>query len=282
LYKFRVKKLDLRSGQARVNSCQDYFDQIQRYSVELFLKIMTDYHCHLLPCIDDGPSTIDESIEMARLLSKAGYHTVYCTPHLIKGRYEADNNSVKKSINDLQETLNRNGIPLKLLHGREYYLDSNFMDYLDDLMPLENTSNVLIEIPPHTYPGMVEDSLSAIMRQNLTPMLAHPERCELFVEKKITDVPRKKATLKSLFHRINSSPLPLPRQEEESDNKLLLWMIGNKCAFQSNLPSFKGIYGEKIQATAQYLDSLGVYTHSGTDAHSPGGVKKLFGFDELQ
>lgn len=243
---------------------------------------MTDYHCHLLPGIDDGPSSVDESIEMARLLSKAGYDTVYCTPHLIKGKYEADNHSVKKSIEELQAELSRKGIALKLLHGREYYLDSNFSDYLDDLMPLENTSYVLIEIPPHTYPGMVEDSLSAIMRKNLIPMLAHPERCQLFFEKKITDAPRKKTKIKSLFQRINSSPLPLPTQEEGGDNKLLLWMIGNKCAFQSNLPSFKGIYGEKIQATAQYLDGLGIYTHSGTDAHSPGGLKKLFGFNEIQ
>ena len=238
---------------------------------------MTDYHCHLLPCIDDGPSSIDESIEMARLLSKAGYHTIYCTPHMIKGLYEVDNNSIKKSINELQEALTRKGIVLKLLYGREYFLDSNFRDYLNDLMPLENTSYVLIEIPPHTYPGMVEDSLSAIMRQNLTPMLAHPERCELFVEKTITDVPQKKATLKSLLQRITPSPRPLPPQEENRDNKLLLWMIESKCAFQSNLPSFKGIYGERIQATARYLDGLGVYTHSGTDAHSPEGVKKLFG-----
>ncbi len=243
---------------------------------------MTDYHCHLLPCIDDGPASVDESIEMARLLSKAGYHTVYCTPHMIKGLYEADNDSVKKGISDLQEVLNRKGIALKLLHGREYFLDSNFMDYINDLMPLENTSYLLIEIPPHTYPGMVEDSLSAIKRQNLIPMLAHPERCELFFEKQVTDAPRKKASLKNLLQRINPSSRPLPPQKEVSDNKLLFWLIQNQFAFQSNLPSFKGIYGEKIQATARYLDSLGVYTHSGTDAHSLGGVNKLFGFDELQ
>ncbi|HHE07923.1 MAG TPA: phosphoesterase, partial [Chlorobaculum parvum] len=73
---------------------------------------MTDYHCHLLPNIDDGPTTIDESIEMAKLLVNAGYDTVYCTPHLIKGLYEADNKTVKTAVNDLQNALNQEKIAL--------------------------------------------------------------------------------------------------------------------------------------------------------------------------
>lgn len=237
---------------------------------------MTDYHCHLLPGIDDGPSSLNESIEMARLLSQAGYQTVYCTPHLIKGLYEADKNTVTQAVNDLQKELDREGIALKLLCGREYFLDNNLRDYMNDLMPLENTSYLLIEIPPHTYPGMVQDSLSAILRLNLTPMLAHPERCELFHERQITESPKKKSKLKNLFHR-SFSGYQTPAGSEEGDNRLLQWLIENRCGFQSNLPSFKGTYGEKVQTTAHYLESLGIYTHSGTDAHTPESLKNLFG-----
>ena len=236
--------------------------------------IMTDYHCHLLPCIDDGPSSMNESIEMARLLFQSGYQKVHCTPHLIKGLYEADNNTVVQAVNELQKEIDREGIALKVLCGREYFLDSNIKDYMSDLMPLENTSYLLIEIPPHTYPGMVQDTISAITRRNLIPMIAHPERCELFHEQQITEEPKLKSKLKNLFHRSfydNQTRL----NSGNNDNRLLQWLIENRCAFQSNLPSFKGIYGEKIQATAHYLESLGIYTHSGTDAHTLESLKNL-------
>lgn len=239
---------------------------------------MTDYHCHLLPCIDDGPSSVNESIEMARLLCQAGYHMVYCTPHLIKGLYEADNDTIKNAVNDLQKEIDQEGITLKLLCGREYFLDNNLKDYMNDLMPLENTSYLLIEIPPHTYPGMVQDSLSAILRQNLTPVIAHPERCELFHERQIADPPRKKSRLKNLFNR-SSSDFQTAVNAEDGDNKLLKWLVEKRCGFQSNLPSFNGAYGEQIQTAAQYLKSLGIYTHAGTDAHSAESLEKLFGLN---
>jgi protein-tyrosine phosphatase len=237
---------------------------------------MTDYHCHLLPCIDDGPSSMSESIEMARLLIHAGYKTVYCTPHLIKGLYEADNNTVIQAVNELQKEIDQAGIALKVLCGREYFLDSNIKDYMNDLMPLENTSYLLIEIPPHTYPGMVQDTISAITRRNLIPMIAHPERCELFHEQQITEEPRLKSKLKNLFHRSFYDD-QTRLNSRNSDNSLLQWLINKRCAFQNNLPSFKGIYGAKVQATAHYLENLGIYTHSGTDAHTPESLKNLFG-----
>lgn len=236
---------------------------------------MTDYHCHLLPCIDDGPSSLNESLDMARLLFQAGYRKVYCTPHLIKGLYEADKNTVVKAVNELQKEIEKEGIALKLLCGREYFLDSNIKDYMNDLMPLENTSYLLIEIPPHTYPGMVQDTISAIKRQNLTPMIAHPERCELFYERHITVVPGLKSKLKKLFRR-SFYDYPTTLNSGSSDNRLLQWLIENRCAFQSNKPSFKGVYGEKVQETAHYLENLGIYTHSGTDAHTPESLNDLF------
>ncbi|AOS82772.1 hypothetical protein BIU88_00570 [Chlorobaculum limnaeum] len=214
-------------------------------------------------------------MEMARLLIQAGYQTVYCTPHLIKGLYEADNETITQAVNDLQKELDREGIALRLLCGREYFLDNNFKDYMNVLMPLENTSYLLIEIPPHTYPGMVQDTLSEIIRRNLTPLLAHPERCELFHERIITEQPGKISRFKNLFHR-SRSDVRTAFNAEDSDNRLLQWLIKRQCGFQSNLPSFIGAYGEQIQTTAQYLKSLGIYTHSGTDAHSVESLKKLF------
>jgi len=237
---------------------------------------MTDYHCHLLPGIDDGPATVEESIEMAKLLAESGYHTVYCTPHLMKGRYEADHNTVKTAVRTLQQALNQERIPLKLLCGREYCLDNHFMEFISDLMPLENTRYLLIEFPPHTYPGMVQDSLSAIIRKKFIPMIAHPERSELFHEPLPTDQPKKQSRLKTLLQRphLNHQSAFDP---EDQENKLLNWLIANRCAFQQNRRSLHGAYGEFAQRTAVHLQQMNLYTHSGTDAHSVKCLEKLFG-----
>ena len=110
---------------------------------------MIDWHCHLLPGIDDGPSTMDEAVEMAKYLANVGYHTVYCTPHLIKGSYEADNDAVRAALNALQAELKNQQTELKLFSGREYYLDEFLPSFLKDPIPLGETSFLMLEIPDH-------------------------------------------------------------------------------------------------------------------------------------
>lgn len=137
---------------------------------------MIDYHCHLLPGIDDGPSTLDESIQMAKLLSESGFSSVYCTPHLIRHVHDASNTAVQQSLKELQAALDRRGIALRLQAGREYYMDNHFQKYLNDPMPLEGTRYLLIEIPSDSHEDMVLEIITAIRRKGLTPMIAHPER----------------------------------------------------------------------------------------------------------
>jgi protein-tyrosine phosphatase len=236
---------------------------------------MTDYHCHLLPGIDDGPESIQDAIAMARLLMQAGYNTVYCTPHLIKGLYDSDNKSVRKAVLELQKVLNMEGICLQLLCGREYFLDNHFKDYMNDLMPLENSSYLLIEIPPYTYPGMVQDTISSILRMNYIPLLAHPERCELFHDHQKTTKTTKFIKFKKLLHYFKSNNLS-DISSDNDNNSLLYWLIEKHCAFQGNLPSFHGAYGNQIQNTAVKFNNFGFYTHFGTDAHSPQCLQKIF------
>ena len=80
---------------------------------------MIDYHCHLLPGIDDGPENIGESVAMAAALYKAGFKTIYCTPHAMKGYYDADNKQVLSALSNLRKRLNEENIKLEILSGRE-------------------------------------------------------------------------------------------------------------------------------------------------------------------
>ena len=47
-----------------------------------------DLHCHLLPGIDDGPKTLETTLEMARIAVADGIETIFCTPHIYPGLYE--------------------------------------------------------------------------------------------------------------------------------------------------------------------------------------------------
>ena len=136
----------------------------------------TDYHCHILPGVDDGPKEKDESIEMARLLAGAGYREVYCTPHLIKGMYEVSNEEVLHGRDKLQRELEKQGIGITLHSGREYYLDEFLLDYISKPLLLEGTTCMMIEIPNNTSVDLVKETLFVIKRRGYTPLIAHPER----------------------------------------------------------------------------------------------------------
>ena len=233
---------------------------------------MTDYHCHILPGIDDGASTLDESIQMARLLAGSGFDSVYCTPHLIKHQYDASNTSVLRSMRELQTALDRKGIALRLLAGREYCMDNHFQEYLEDLLPLEGTRYLLIEIPSCSYQGMILETITAIRRKGLIPMIAHPERCRLLDERQHHKIP------KSLgFFSRNSIRGRMALEYSYQQIGLLDWLSGIECGFQGNVGSIMGMAGRSAQESAIKFRRQNIYTHYGTDAHTPEFLEKFVG-----
>jgi len=141
---------------------------------------LIDFHCHLLPNIDDGPTHIDDSVAMAAALRDAGFTTVYCTPHLIKGSFEADSQTVRSSVSILQTRLSAENINIEILPGREYYLDEFLLNYLKDPLPLGQTRYIMVEIPSHSSTEFVKETCFRIKCGGFIPMIAHPERCGLF------------------------------------------------------------------------------------------------------
>jgi protein-tyrosine phosphatase len=143
-------------------------------------------------------------------------------------------------------------------------------------MPLDNTSYLLIEIPAYTYPGMVRDTLSEIIRKGLTPLIAHPERCHLFHEKQNDEKQKKQSRFFNLINRADSLA-DLDITFKKRDQELLNWLLAINCGFQCDLQSFKGVYGEMVKRTAEDFNIIDIYTHHGTDAHSTNCLEKLFG-----
>jgi protein-tyrosine phosphatase len=229
---------------------------------EIFPKekilISVDWHCHLLPALDDGPTTIEESLEMAAALRKAGINAVYCTPHLLKGAFEADNQAVRSSISILQTRLKAENIDLEIFPGREYYMDEFLLDYLKDPLPLGETHLIMIEIPNHADAEFVKDTCFRIKRSGYIPMIAHPERCSLFA------MPEKQAERWFKFFY------------SERTNALLSYLLEIGCAFQGNLGSLSSLYGETVRRNAEHFRTNRFYTHYGTDLHSPNHIEQFF------
>lgn len=229
---------------------------------------MIDYHCHILPSIDDGPAAIEESLRMAQILSGAGYRDVYCTPHLIKGLYDAPAGLVLQELRRLQQAINREGIPLQLHSGREYFLDEYLCGYLDQPMLLEGTDYLLVEIPSNALPSLVKETLFSIVCKGHVPVIAHPERCSLLQ----FPASREGSATKLL-------PWPFRHgktgAEEPARDSLLCYLRDIGCKFQENMGSRQGRYGPEVRTRACKLKAEGIYTHFGTDAHNPDALAKM-------
>lgn len=203
---------------------------------------------------------------MAAGLRDAGFKTVYCAPHLIKGSFEADNDSVRSAVLDLQSRLKAENIDLEILAGREYYLDEFLIDYLKDPITMGETQYVMVEIPSHAPAELIEETLFRIKCSRLIPMIAHPERCSLLA------IPQKQETSSWLRFIKPKQNISGAKPYEPT---LLDYLKELGCAFQGNLGSFDGWYGPEVLKAAKYLQQKNIYTHFGTDAHSLRGIKKL-------
>jgi len=204
---------------------------------------------------------MDEAVEMATALSRAGFSTVYCTPHMVRGAFEVDNATVLATLASLRTELSRNGIDLTLLPGREYYLDEFYADHLKDPLLLGETRYFLVEISGSLQAAFIKDAFFRLRSAGYTPLIAHPERCRLL------DLPAPpKKGLNALLNTVNSK---LKTHNSEPDKaSLLTYLREIGCAFQGNLGSFSGYYGERVRRKAGKFRAAGLYTHYGSDLHS--------------
>ena len=230
---------------------------------------MIDWHSHILPGVDDGAADIEQSLLMASALEKAGFLTVYCTPHLMRGCYETSSEQVRRGVVELQERLEERGSLLKLLPGREYCLDEYLPELLEDPITLGDSRQILVEILPQTTPDMVRQLIYRVVRSGFTPVIAHPERCHL-----LEPVGRRLESrglfndLKSWFS-FSSGNRMATVQDDSTGNHLLDYLRDVGCSFQGNLGSFCGYYGERPRVVAEAMKQLGIFDRFGSDLHNP-------------
>ena len=110
---------------------------------------MIDLHSHILPGLDDGAKTIEESLQMARLAVSEGINTIIATPHHKNGAYENEKAQIVESVQNFRKQLEINQIPLTVLAGQEVRLYGEVIEDLENglIQTIHDTNYLLIEFP---------------------------------------------------------------------------------------------------------------------------------------
>lgn len=139
---------------------------------------MIDLHCHILPGIDDGPGNLAGSLAMARSSVSDGVRALACTPHILPGLYYNTAVEIRKSTQQLQDVLDREGISLRLVAGADIHVMPDLVAGLRSgrLPSLGDTRYVLVEPPHHVAPKRLEHLFIDILEAGYVPILTHPER----------------------------------------------------------------------------------------------------------
>ena len=206
------------------------FKSVDKLGKSGLLENFTDWHSHILPGVDDGIRTMDESLATLAAMEDRGVSKVWLTPHIMEDCPNSTSR-LRERFADLLENY-KGGIELKL--ASENMLDSLFEERLKagDLLPIgDNADHLLVETsyvnPPYGMDTMIENVLAA----GLTPVLAHPER----------------------YRYMN-------------ENDYTKWK-SRGVLFQCNYISIVGGYGETARKKIEWLLKEGMVDLTGSDVH---------------
>ena len=196
--------------------------------------LAADIHSHLLPGIDDGVKSLEESEAVILRFLELGYTKCVTTPHVMSDFYRNDPAIIKDKLNLLRDHLRKKNINFTLEAAAEYYLDETLLQRIADNEVLLTFGSrfLLFETNFITVPFQLKDFIFKVTTQNYRPVLAHPERYQYMTMEKAEDL---------------------------RDRGVL---------FQMNIPSIVGYYSKPIQHLAFKLIDKGWVNFLGSDCHN--------------
>jgi tyrosine-protein phosphatase YwqE len=197
-------------------------------------NITTDLHSHLIPGIDDGSKSMDDSIQMIEAFIAQGYTKLITTPHIMSHRYPNSKAIIEEGLVALKEELNARNIAIEIEVASEYYLDETVMDLVQERDIMTFGDNYMLFEMSYVQPLHYLDEMVYEMKiAGYNPVLAHPERY-IYMHEDF-----------SKYERLKESGL----------------------LFQVNIPSLGGFYSKAIQTAAKQIADAGMIDFIGSDAH---------------
>ncbi|WP_158792701.1 tyrosine-protein phosphatase [Granulicella sp. L60] len=139
---------------------------------------MIDIHHHLLWGMDDGASSLDNSVAMAKMAAADGITHVVCSPHA-NGQYAYEPGIVADKIQELRQLLDSENVGLKLGRGCDFHMSyENIQEAKLDPQrySINGQGYLLVEVPDYGLPRGLTDIFYQLQLAGLTPILTHPER----------------------------------------------------------------------------------------------------------
>lgn len=200
---------------------------------------MIDLHCHILPGVDDGAQTLEDSIKMVELAVEEGITHILATPHHQKRSWINHKADVIRKVNELQVELDARNIDLTIFPGQEVSLYGELINGIDSdeiLFTDESQTYILIEFPTSNIPSYAERLFYELQLNGRTPVIVHPER----------------------NHQILEHP-----------NRLKDFVDKGALA-QLTAASYTGGFGKKIKKVSSQLIEANLVHFIASDAHNTG------------
>ena len=204
---------------------------------------MIDFHAHILPNIDDGSASMEESINLIKEAEQAGFTGIISTSHYLQNYYESDEEERRRILAELAEQVKMADaeaeIP-KLYLGSEIYISTDIVELLEEgkASTINGTNYVLFELPMNSKPLFAKEVVYKLIENGYKPIIAHPERYS-YVKEDIEFV----RELKSMG-----------------------------ALFQSNYGSVIGMYGGSAKKTLKKLLKEDLISFLGSDVHAVGQI----------
>ena len=194
-----------------------------------------DIHCHLLPGLDDGAKSWEESLAMAAMAAEDGVGTVVATPHQLGAYAHIDADNIRRNASRLQQQLSERGITVELVPGADVRIDEALLPRLRQgqvLTLADRRKHVLLELPHELY-FPIAGVLDGLRAAGLVGVLSHPER--------------------------NQGLLKQPQTTAA--------LVDSGCLMQVTAGSLTGAFGSASREMAEWMLEEGLVHFLATDAH---------------
>lgn len=206
------------------------FKSVETLKASGMFQGFTDWHSHILPGVDDGIKTIEDSLDVLRAYEELGFRKVWLTPHIMED-YPNETADLRRRFDELRNAWTGN---VELDLAAENMLDMMFERRLEksDFLPIgKDRNHLLVETSYYTPPFDMDSIVDAAMSKGYFLILAHPERY---------------------------------RYMDKNDYRK--WK-SKGLKFQTNFMSVVGGYGDTARQKAEWLLQEGLVDFTGSDVH---------------
>lgn len=197
--------------------------------------LVTDFHSHLIPGIDDGAKTMGDAIAMIGQFAQFGFKKLITTPHIQDELYKNTPEIIQSGFDQVKAALEEAGIGIEIEAAAEYLLDDGFAQKLKNKELLSfSGKHILVELSYFSPHPNLFSFIFDLQIEGYTVILAHPERYSYW------------------FNDL--------KKFQELKNRSVL--------FQLNTVSLSGHYGKDVKILAEKFIDLGMYDFAGSDMHN--------------